>query len=97
VVQWSDEDRCFIATLPAWRNVRTHGRTLAQVTKSAHDVLTMLIADAQKRREKVPATQRHFSGKLNLRLPASLHARLAREAEREGISLNQWIITKLAG
>jgi hypothetical protein len=38
-----------------------------------------------------------YSGNLRLRLPVSLHGRLAREAEREGVSLNQWIVSRLAG
>lgn len=37
-----------------------------------------------------------YSGKLLLRLPKSLHRQLAREAEKEGISLNQYVIYKLA-
>lgn len=96
VLEWSDEDACYIATLPAWQNVRTHGSTIAAATKSAYEVLAMLIANAIERREPLPHVQRAFSGKLNLRLPQSLHARLAREAEREGVSLNQLIVAKLA-
>jgi hypothetical protein len=26
VIQWSEEDECYVATLPAWQNARTHGR-----------------------------------------------------------------------
>jgi predicted RNase H-like HicB family nuclease len=37
-----------------------------------------------------------FSGKFLVRLPKSLHARLAVEAEREGISLNQYALYKLS-
>ena len=37
------------------------------------------------------------SGRLLLRMPAALHAELARRAEREGISLNQFITQSLAG
>ena len=37
-----------------------------------------------------------YSGKFNVRLPKSLHAALASEAEAEGVSLNQLIMTKLA-
>jgi predicted HicB family RNase H-like nuclease len=37
-----------------------------------------------------------FSGKFLLRLPKSLHARLAFEAEKEGISLNQYTLYKLS-
>lgn len=36
------------------------------------------------------------SGRLLLRMPAALHAELARTAEREGVSLNQFITTSLA-
>lgn len=41
--------------------------------------------------------QREYSGKFNVRLPKSLHAALAREAEAEGVSLNQLVVAKLAG
>lgn len=37
------------------------------------------------------------SGKLLLRMPQSLHADLARAAEREGVSLNAFISAALAG
>lgn len=36
------------------------------------------------------------SGRLLLRMPAKLHAELARAAEREGVSLNQFITSSLA-
>ncbi|SRR5581483_6967930 len=37
-----------------------------------------------------------YSGKFNVRVPKSLHAALAREAEAEGVSLNQLVVAKLA-
>ena len=40
--------------------------------------------------------RREYSGKFNVRVPKSLHASLASEAEAEGVSLNQLIVTKLA-
>jgi predicted HicB family RNase H-like nuclease len=36
------------------------------------------------------------SGRFVVRLPESLHAALEREAEREGVSLNQLVVAKLA-
>ena len=44
----------------------------------------------------VPAGERH-SGRLLLRMPQTLHAELAKAAEREGTSLNQFITRSLAG
>jgi predicted RNase H-like HicB family nuclease len=43
-----------------------------------------------------PITPESFSGKFVVRLPKSLHARLALEAEREGVSLNQYALYKLS-
>ena len=37
-----------------------------------------------------------YSGKLVLRIPRSLHRELKRAAEREGVSLNQYMLYKLA-
>jgi predicted RNase H-like HicB family nuclease len=38
----------------------------------------------------------NFSGKFVVRLPKTLHARLALEAEKEGVSLNQYALYKLS-
>src|SRR5437763_11873038 len=40
--------------------------------------------------------RREYSGKFNVRIPKSLHAALACEAEAEGVSLNQLVLAKLA-
>lgn len=37
-----------------------------------------------------------YSGKLNIRIPRSLHQRLTLEAKADGVSLNQYILYKLA-
>ena len=40
--------------------------------------------------------RREYSGKFNVRIPKSLHAALASEAEAEGVSLNQLVLAKLS-
>ena len=64
------------------------------------------VADAGKasysRRVAMPETETSdprptHSGKLMVRMPASLHAELARVAEREGVSLNSLVTGALAG
>lgn len=44
----------------------------------------------------VPETASDYSGKFVVRLPKSLHQRLVIEAEKEGVSLNQLALYKLA-
>ena len=43
-----------------------------------------------------PVTEENFSGKFLVRLPKSLHRRLAFESQKEGISLNQYALYKLS-
>src|SRR5688572_27125976 len=40
----------------------------------------------------LPSYPEEYSGKFNLRLPRSLHHRLADSAERDGVSLNQYVV-----
>jgi len=44
----------------------------------------------------VPEKTEKYSGKFNVRLPKSLYQRLSIEAEKEGVSLNQLVLYKLA-
>jgi predicted RNase H-like HicB family nuclease len=44
----------------------------------------------------LPSYPEEYSGKFNLRLPRSLHRRLAETAEREGVSLNQHVVALLS-
>ncbi len=44
----------------------------------------------------IPETAEKYSGKFVVRLPKTLHQRLAIEAQKEGVSLNQLALYKLA-
>ena len=44
----------------------------------------------------VRSSREEYSGKFVVRVPKSLHAALAAEAEVEGVSLNQLVVAKLA-
>lgn len=41
-------------------------------------------------------TDRYYSGKFLVRTSSTLHSRLVVEANEQGVSLNQWVVTKLA-
>jgi predicted HicB family RNase H-like nuclease len=55
-----------------------------------------LIGNAQERTGLVEGATPAKSGKFIVHLPRSLHAALDAEAEAEGVSLNQLVVTKLA-
>ncbi len=44
----------------------------------------------------LPRTEREYSGKFNVRFPKSLHRRLDQMANREGVSLNQFLVSTLS-
>ena len=58
--------------------------------------LTAASGDGPDVKPDQEAGARH-SGKLLVRMPATLHDELAHAAEAEGVSLNQWITSALAG
>lgn len=44
IIQWSDEDKCFVVSLPEWGEFcHTHGDTYEEAFKNAQEVLEMLI------------------------------------------------------
>lgn len=56
----------------------------------------LLESDPQAISETELPSPREYSGKVNLRMPKSLHRDLAHRAQQEGVSLNQMIVTALA-
>lgn len=44
----------------------------------------------------MPSYPPEYSGKFNVRLPRSLHCRLAESAKEEGVSLNQHVVSLLS-
>jgi antitoxin HicB len=58
-IQWSDEDNCFIASLPEWGEFcHTHGNTYADALKNAEEVLELLIESALKDGEVLPEVKK---------------------------------------
>lgn len=95
VVEWSEEDEAFVARVPALPNCAAHGDTadeaIREVQEAAQGMLAVLGAAAPPS-DAVSS----YSGKLQLRMPPSLHARLARLASAEGVSLNQLMVSRLS-
>ncbi|GAB4446997.1 MAG: toxin-antitoxin system HicB family antitoxin [Anaerolineae bacterium] len=59
--------------------------------------LELALADGNPIPEpSLPAVKEELSGKLTVRVPRSLHRKLIEQAQREGVSLNQFINASLA-
>ncbi|MCL2779727.1 MAG: type II toxin-antitoxin system HicB family antitoxin [Polyangiaceae bacterium] len=96
VTEWSDEDACYIARVPALQNCAAHGDTPEQAAHEAQ-VAARLMLDVLGEKAPPPDVNAEYSGNIRLRLPRYLHADLARRADAEGVSLNQLMVSILAG
>ncbi len=96
-VGWSEEDQAFLARVAEFPSLGAHGKTATSAWREITSLVASILKDLQKSGEPIPEPigRQHFSGKLNLRMPPSLHMMLAVEASQQGISLNQWINLKL--
>jgi RNA polymerase sigma-B factor len=76
-----------------------HGATPDQAVRAVEAATERWIADAAANGREVPKPRSaaSHSGRLMLRMPQTLHAELARAAQREDVSLNQFITGVLAG
>lgn len=98
---WSDEDKGFIAEALDLPGCSAWGKTEADAASEAQHAIAAWLQAARAAKRSVPPASvampvSRYSGKFLVRVPRSLHARLAREAEQQGVSLNQWAATKLA-
>lgn len=77
---------------------KSTGNTLEELYKSLNEALKGYIEIKIENNLPVPIPEasNNYSGKFVVRLPKSLHQRLAIEAEKEGVSLNQLALYKLA-
>ena len=88
----------YFATVREFDGCMSHGDTYAEAFENIQDAMKGWIETKLENGFSVPdpIDDNHYSGKFVLRLPKSLHARLAMEAEQEGISLNQYALYRLS-
>ena len=96
-----EADVAWLADIEELPNCSARGATPEEAVRRVWDAAEGRLPKAQKReggddRRQPTAAARH-SGKLLVRMPATLHDELARAAGREGVSLNQLITGALAG
>src|SRR5262245_28548001 len=77
----------------------SQGRTPEEAIAGGRDAMRGWIAVAMEDGVEIPVPEdeEEFSGRFPVRVPASLHADLARSAGREGVSLNSFVTSALAG
>ena len=93
------EEGEWLATIDALPGCTARGATPDDAIERASEAMAAWLVTAKREGKDVPEpkTSQSHSGRLLLRMPQTLHAELARTAERENVSLNQFITDALAG
>jgi len=97
VVEWSDEDGCFVGSAPPMIGQCCHGRDEAKVYAELCQIVEEWVAILDKDGTPLPEplNGKKFSGKFVLRLEPALHRRLAAKAIAAGESLNSYCVKTL--
>jgi predicted HicB family RNase H-like nuclease len=92
IVEWSDEDGCFVGSAPPLIGQCCHGkdeaRVYAELCQIVEEWIEVLEGDGHALPE--PLAAKKFSGKFVLRMEPALHRRLAAKALAAGESLNSY-------
>ncbi|MBA3614122.1 MAG: toxin-antitoxin system HicB family antitoxin [Nitrospirales bacterium] len=97
IVEWSEEDQCYVGTCPGLMLGGIHGDDEAKVYKELCQAVEEWIEIYQEDREPLPASTagKEYSGKFVVRVGRDLHKALAIDALRQGESLNAYCVNKL--
>ncbi len=88
----------FLVEFPDLPGCYAQAERLDDVPRLAEKARTAWIQTAWEAGNDIPQPSEAptYSGRLLLRIPPTLHRSLAESAEREGVSLNQYLLTLLA-
>ena len=96
----AEEGGGYLVEFPDLPGCLSDGATIEDAIANAADALRSWLATAREFGDPVPPpsppADEPYSGRWNMRVPKSLHRRLAERAKAEGVSLNTLALTLLA-
>jgi predicted HicB family RNase H-like nuclease len=96
VIEWSNEDKCFIGSAPPLIGPCCHGKTEAEVLPQLSTIVAEWIKIYNEDGLPLPRSATgEYSGKFLLRTGKELHRFLAIRALQSGESLNNFIVKQL--
>jgi predicted RNase H-like HicB family nuclease len=97
-VTWSVEDGEHVATVAEFPSLSWLAPTPVEALAGLADVVRDVLADLAVSGEAIPEplSERTYSGRFAVRVPAEVHRRLVREAAEQHVSLNGLVSDRLA-
>ena len=92
IVEWSDDDQCYVGSIPGWIGKCCHGNNEEDVYRQLCQILDEWIEIYEKDEIPLPASisDKKYSGNFQLRVDSDLHKALAIKAMQANESLNSF-------
>ena len=93
-----DPDGGFVAEIEDLPGCFTQGETLEETYENMEEARRLWLETAYEDGTDIPLPrdEKQYSGKFNVRIPKTLHRKLDQLAEREGVSLNHFLVSTLS-
>lgn len=97
-VSWSAGDSEYIATCAEFPSLSWLSASQAEALLGLINLVADVVKDMKASGEPIPEpfSHRRYSGRFNVRVPESLHRRLAIDAAEQGVSLNRLVSDRLS-
>ena len=97
LVEWSQEDHCYVGSVPGWIGKCCHGDDETKVYRELCKIVDEWIEIYNKDGRPLPSATagKKYSGKFVLRTDPDLHQALAIRALNKGESLNNFVVKTL--
>lgn len=97
-VEWSEENQLHIARCLEFPSLVAHGNTIEDALKEIEKVVEEVVVWMQEENEEIPESfgLKKYKGNLTLRVPAEVHRNLSIRSAEEGVSVNQYILSKIS-
>lgn len=98
IVEWSDEDKCFVGRVPGLFAGGVHGDNEAKVYSELCEVTEEWVALIERDGKPLPdaTAGKTFSGKFVVRMDPEAHKVVALQAAARDLSLNQFVVQAIA-
>lgn len=98
-VEWSVDDGVHIASCLELPTLTAHGKTMELAIKSIRKAVAVTLKAMKEEKEEIPEpfSIRQFKGNLTLRTSPEVHRLLVTHAAEQGVSINQYILSKVMG
>jgi|GEM_PF-856282 len=93
-----EESGGFFVKIEELPGCMSQGKTMEEAIRNIEEAKRIWLKTALERKIEIPLpdSMRDYSGKFLVRLPVSLHKRIAKLAKKEGVSINQMVLSLLS-